>query len=222
MEEIPKGDLDDVKVSDDEPEEVSDTVQEETAKEIPEDVVDTTVVKGEKAEEKDKTEIEKQEKGESDSELKSVKLNENPADEVVALNTPVSYLGKIVSFSSFNYPEKFIRHSSFNGFLQEVKSDLDKKDSSFFVRKSLRGLASAISLESVNYPKHYLVVDSSTKRLVLKKFENKAGYKQLASFFLKDGLAQGICVSLESTKFRNNFIRHRNFETWLDKFDKKD
>lgn len=85
----------------------------------------------------------------------------------------------------------------------------------------MRGLATAFSFESTNLPGFYLIHDDS-KRIRIAKFENKSAFRKSASFYFRKGYAQDTSFSFESTVFRNFFIRHRNYELWLDKFDNSD
>jgi hypothetical protein len=124
-----------------------------------------------------------------------------------------------VSFQSTNYPDRFIRHSSYLGFLTPIASDLDRADSAFVVRPGLNGSTIAVSLESVNYPGHFL--RHQDFRIKLNPYEDSDLYRQDASFFYNDGsCGEGNCgVSLESVNNPGYFIRHSNFELWIGQND---
>ncbi len=117
------------------------------------------------------------------------------------------------SFRSFNFPELFIRHASFWGFVAPIEaSDMTgRKDASFWVRPGLAG--SCGSFESVNLPGFFL--RHQNFRIILSKFTSDRQFQEDATFCTKDGLADRNARSFESFNLRNHYIRHSNFELWL-------
>lgn len=116
------------------------------------------------------------------------------------------------SFQSVNYRTKYIRHRGFMGYITDIKSDLDKKDSSFYIRKGLYG-AGTVSLESVNYPGYFLRHQGFV--IKLHKKATDALYLKDASFYIRKGLAPG-GLSFESVNYRGHYIRHCSFRLFID------
>jgi hypothetical protein len=92
----------------------------------------------------------------------------------------------MVSLRSVNYGDRYIRHQKFHGELTVVKSGLDKKDATFWLRPGLahpRG----VSFDSVNYPGYFLRHQGF--RIKLHKRENSDLFKKDATFKWEPGLA---------------------------------
>ncbi|BFM38210.1 AbfB domain-containing protein [Synechocystis sp. LKSZ1] len=123
--------------------------------------------------------------------------------------------GSYVRYQSVNYPERYIRHRNYLGYIEPIKTDLDKLDSSFRI---ITGLANpnCISLESKNFPNHFL--RHRNYRVILSANDNSNLFKQDATFCPKNGLSSKGGISFESNNYPGHYIRHRNFELWLDKF----
>ncbi len=77
-----------------------------------------------------------------------------------------------------------------------------------------------ISLESVTQPNHYLRVHDS--QLVLEPFQDDQQYKEDATFYLRPGLGNGGWASFESVCHPGYYLRHRNWNIYLDKFPIKE
>lgn len=136
-----------------------------------------------------------------------------------------SYWDKIISLSSVNYKDYFIRHSNFEGHLSQISSDLDKQDATFIVRRDLRTLwcdnFNTISLESVNYLGYFLVVQEGLINLVKIDENSDSSLKDIASF---EVFKENDIISLGSAKELWNqdgefYIRHQDFRL---KFQSKD
>lgn len=120
------------------------------------------------------------------------------------------------SFQSFNYPKYYIRHRDFLGYITEISSELDKKDSTF---KIVSGLADtdAISFESINYPGYYL--RHQNFRLKLQKDDGSELFRLDSTFFKEDSTLEPNdpeWVSFRSINYPSHFIRHKNFELWIE------
>jgi len=130
-------------------------------------------------------------------------------------------LGQFYSFQSFNFPDHYIAHANFLGELIVPSSDLQRKDSTF---KMIEGLAShpnggaqAVSFESFNYPGYYL--RHFQFRIHLQTSDGTEGFKDDATFWLEAGNAKPSDVvysSFRSFNFPSRFIRHRNFDLWVE------
>jgi hypothetical protein len=127
-----------------------------------------------------------------------------------------------VSFRSFNFPDRFIRHKNFLGELEPVSSDLDRLDATFIFHPGLAftgGGGGTASWESRNFPGHWL--RHQNFRLVLNK-RPPAGSPELdlfdkdATFFIVPGLADGSGQSFRSVNFNTRLLRHRDFHLFLD------
>ncbi|MFM5887312.1 MAG: AbfB domain-containing protein, partial [Dolichospermum sp.] len=57
-------------------------------------------------------------------------------------------------FESVNYPNRYIRHRNWQGYIEPISTDLDQLDSSFKIRTGLSD-PNCVSLESKNYPNHW-------------------------------------------------------------------
>jgi hypothetical protein len=123
------------------------------------------------------------------------------------------------SFQSLNYPDRYMAHQEFLGVLIEVHSDQDKKDSTF---KLIEGLADrrAVTFESVNFPGFYLRHRSF--RIHLEHSDGTDTFKEDATFWLEAGNANPLepgAASFRSFNYPGRFIRHTNFQLWLQEGD---
>ncbi|WP_254790115.1 AbfB domain-containing protein [Paenibacillus sp. OK003] len=115
-------------------------------------------------------------------------------------------------FSSFNYPDRYIRHSNFTARIDTNVSPV--LDSQFRV---VPGLASStgISLESINFPGYFLKRNASNK-IVLEAYTDTATYKGDATFLSSPGWADSSKVSLQSYSQPGYYIRHYDYLLQLD------
>jgi len=133
------------------------------------------------------------------------------------LLSQLTYAQEPSSFRSWNYPDRYIRHRSFLGYIDPiVASDgLGRKDATFQLVPGLAGRCR--SFESVNYPGHFL--RHQNYRLKLAKQTDDQLFKEDATFCVVSGLANSEGRSFESVNFPKHYIRHSNFELWLGKSD---
>ena len=133
------------------------------------------------------------------------------------LLSQLSYAQEPSSFSSLNYPNRYIRHRLSLGYIDPiVASDkLGRKDATFRLVPGLAGRCR--SFESDNYPGHFL--RHQNYRLKLAKQTNDQLFKEDATFCVVSGLANSEGRSFESVNFPKHYIRHANFELWLAKSD---
>ncbi|WP_256863755.1 MULTISPECIES: AbfB domain-containing protein [unclassified Paenibacillus] len=115
-------------------------------------------------------------------------------------------------FSSFNYPDRYIRHSNFTARIDTNVSPV--LDSQFRV---VPGLASStgISLESINFPGYFLKRNASNK-IVLEAYTDTATYKGDATFLSSPGWADSSKLSLQSYSQPGYYIRHYDYVLQLD------
>ncbi|MEU5537834.1 AbfB domain-containing protein [Streptomyces sp. NPDC020362] len=132
------------------------------------------------------------------------------------------------SLQSVNFPDRFIRHQNFLGELTQIVSELDREDATFEI---VPGLADSnlISFRSFNFPLHYL--RHQNFRIKLHEGPNvplgppppETPEMQLmrkdATFVMVPGLADPSAVSFRSVNFPTRFIRHRNFDLFLEETD---
>jgi hypothetical protein len=124
------------------------------------------------------------------------------------------------SLRSYNYPDRFVRHQYYTGKLTPISSSLDESDSTFRIVPGLADDAIGntfqyISFESWNFPGWYLVDEGGV--LILRKRPTcDYGYDQRATFKQIPGLIDGSAQSFESYVRANNFIRHRNFQIYVE------
>lgn len=138
-----------------------------------------------------------------------------------------------LSFHSVNFPGRYIRHRNALGEISPIASDLDRSDSTFILRQALVGRGEvetqpvdaneiAVSLESVNFPGHFL--RHQDFRLKLHQNDGSLLFRRDASFFYQDGgCSDGTCpASFESVNLNAHFIRHSNFELFVHERDGTD
>jgi hypothetical protein len=119
--------------------------------------------------------------------------------------------GSKVSFRSFNFPDRYIRHQNSEGRIDPINSDLERMDATFY---QVRGLAdnSCISFEASNYPGHFL------RHRGFKIYLDKADASDLfaadATFCERPGRAGG-GTSFESWNYPGHFLRHSGFSLFV-------
>ena len=120
------------------------------------------------------------------------------------------------SLQSVSYPDRYIRHKDFLGYLDPVASDLDRRDASFVL---VPGLADShyFSFRSVNYPGHYLRHQNFAIKLL--RSEGSDRYKEGATFKMLPGLFGEGGVTFESVNYPGHFLRQRNFRLYIDRSD---
>lgn len=128
--------------------------------------------------------------------------------------------GSYRTFLSVNQPDRAIRHRNWLGWLEPVgptSPSLAKLDAAFTIRRGL-GDATCYSLESKNYPNHFLNYGGARVKLLRRPTATDRTFDLESTFCARRGLA-GSEVSLEAKAKPGWFVRHRNFEVWLDRFD---
>jgi Alpha-L-arabinofuranosidase B (ABFB) domain len=123
--------------------------------------------------------------------------------------------GREASFKSWNFQTRYIRHRNSLGFLEEIRDRLGKKDASFRIVPGLAGNCS--SLESMNYPGHYL--RHQNFRIKLSRYSEDELFKKDATFCMKRGLANSSWTSFASFNLPDHYIRHANFQLWIGRFE---
>lgn len=131
-----------------------------------------------------------------------------------------------VSFRSFNFPDRFIRHRNFLAEIEPVSSDLDRLDATFIFHPGLAsqfGTGTA-SWESRNLPGFWLRHHDFRLKLQKRPSPESAElalFNKDATFFIVDGLASssGRNKSFRSVNFNTRLLRHRDFHLFLDEVD---
>jgi Alpha-L-arabinofuranosidase B (ABFB) domain len=129
----------------------------------------------------------------------------------------LSYAQEPSSFSSWNFPDRYIRHRSSLAYIDPIvaSDSLGRKDATFRLVPGLAGRCR--SFESLNYPGHFL--RHQNFRLKLAKQTDEQLFKEDATFCVVSGLASSEGRSFESVNLPGHYIRHFNFELWLGKSD---
>ena len=127
------------------------------------------------------------------------------ADGTPNFGIPVSDGATPVRLSSFNYPDRYIRHWEYRAKLEANVTNL--ADSQFRIVTGLTG-SGTVSLESANFPGYYL--RHKNYELWVEKNSGTATFLADASFTRRAGLADSAGVSFESYNFPGRFIRHYN------------
>ena len=124
----------------------------------------------------------------------------------------------LLAFSPRNY---YIRHAGFVGRIGQAKTDRDVREAKFRI---VPGLADhkCVSFEATNVRDHYL--KHAFSRIVLAKRLDEQKFREDATFCTVAGLHKTnrsgtASMSFRSFNFPDRYIRHRNFELWLDRFE---
>ncbi|MEV0227039.1 family 43 glycosylhydrolase [Streptomyces sp. NPDC050704] len=125
------------------------------------------------------------------------------ADGTPNFGIPVADGVTPVRFSSYNFPDRYIRHWEYRAKLEANVTNL--ADSQFRVVTGLTG-SGTVSLESANFPGYYL--RHKNNEVWVEKNDGTTTFKNDASFFRRAGLADAAGVSFESLNFPGRYIRH--------------
>jgi hypothetical protein len=133
-----------------------------------------------------------------------------PAPVSNAPAPPAEYWPGGVQFRSSNLMDHFIRHQSSLGEVSPLRTDLDRLDSMWRVRRPLADVPDSVSLESINYPGHYLRHQGS--RVKLSPFEGSQSFREDATWvWLNAQTGEPGGVTLEASNMRGFYIRHSNY-----------
>lgn len=124
------------------------------------------------------------------------------------------------SLQSVSHPGRYVRHAYSLGEISEIRTPLDRADSTFEIVHGLNGRVDSISFESINYPGHFLRHQNS--RVRLDRNDGSALFRDDASFVFRMGLADTGTVSLESSTYPGRFISYRGNQLWLAATDGSD
>ena len=119
----------------------------------------------------------------------------------------------VVSLQSANYRDRYVRHRNYQGYLEPVGSDLDRKDSSF---RRVAGLAdrTQVSFEATNFPGWFLAADGD-KAMLRQRPSGNQGFDRDATFVIRGGLADAAGMSLESLAQSGKYLRHYQFGLFI-------
>jgi hypothetical protein len=122
----------------------------------------------------------------------------------------------VSSFQSVNYPDRYIRHKGFLGYIDPIRTDLDRSDAGFVF---VPGLADKkmFSFRSVNYPDHFL--RHQNFEMKLHKPDGSDLYRKDATFKIVPGLYGEGGFSFESVNYPGYYIRHQNFRLYIHRID---
>jgi hypothetical protein len=138
-----------------------------------------------------------------------------------------------VSLESLNFPGRFVRHRNFLGELTEVVSDLDRHDATFSIGTN-PGVGEKAWFRPVNFPLHALrhqdfriklhewnmpLVPPGELGIAWNESPEQLLLREDATFYMRQGRADPGAVSFESFNFPGHFLRHRNFELFIDSAD---
>ncbi|MBX3159068.1 MAG: AbfB domain-containing protein [Deltaproteobacteria bacterium] len=122
-----------------------------------------------------------------------------------------------VSLAPVGFPEHFVRHCGFQGFIDDNKRNRDcnpaawRDDTTFLMVPGLEG-GGSVSFESVNFPGQYL--RHQDFRVKLAANDGSALFSKDASFTPVPGLASD--ASFRSVNFPDRYLRHCNFKLFID------
>ncbi|GHA46158.1 hypothetical protein GCM10010372_52630 [Streptomyces tauricus] len=127
------------------------------------------------------------------------------ADGTPNFGIPVADGVTPVRFSSYNFPDRFIRHWEYRAKIEPNVTNL--ADSQFRVVTGLAGTGT-VSLESANFPGYYLR-HRSDGAVWVDKSDGSTAFKADASFYRRAGLADAAAgVSFESYNLAGSYLRH--------------
>jgi len=127
-------------------------------------------------------------------------------------------------FTSFNYPDHAMRHCNFEGFLNPLEEDNQDFQ---FIPVAGNADETKISFRSINFPNHYLrhqgfrvylhehdgsdLFDADSTFEFVRPNAEDAGWMDNRQYF-----------SFRSVNYPDHYLRHKNFELWLDERDDSD
>ncbi|MFJ2439448.1 family 43 glycosylhydrolase [Streptomyces sp. NPDC087658] len=133
------------------------------------------------------------------------------ADGTPNFGIPVADGVTPVRLSSYNYPDRYLRHWEFRAKLEPDVTNL--ADSQFRVVPGLAG-SGTVSLESANYPGYYL--HDRGDEVWVEKDDGSAVFRTAASFQQRAGLADTAAgVSFESYGSPGRYLRHYAYEMFV-------
>jgi GH43 family beta-xylosidase len=136
------------------------------------------------------------------------------ADGTPNFGIPVSDGPTPQRFSSYNYPDRFIRHSGFRARIDANVTNL--ADSQFRLAPGLTG-SGTVSLESANFPGYYL--RHRNNELWLDRDDGSTAFRGDASFYRRAGLADPTGLSFESYNLPGRYVRHSSFQLYVQPAD---
>lgn len=128
-------------------------------------------------------------------------------------------VGKLISFVSSNYNGYYLRHASFQAWINPfIEQELYRKDATFKVVPALNNRDGYFSFESVNYPGFFL--KHTNVLIFISKFEGTLNFKEESSFQLVPALdGRANCYSILSSNVCGHYLRHAGYKLWLHPFN---
>lgn len=114
-----------------------------------------------------------------------VKTSDDRADATFVVRPALDGSEDAISFEALNHPGQFLRHQ--DGILKLSQPDgtpLFNADSSFFERHGLFSAQKGVSYESVSRRRHYILVGTSSQRVILWRYSGEAWVRRHATFQL--------------------------------------
>ncbi len=121
------------------------------------------------------------------------------------------------SIQSYNYAERSVRHRFYQGEITPIVSDLDRQDATFRLTPGLVDETDGelVSFESWNLPGFFLAEENRRVYLRQRRTCSEA-FNESATFRITPGLADRSAMSFESYTRRGHYIRHWNFQLFVD------
>ncbi|GAA3036143.1 hypothetical protein GCM10020229_71520 [Kitasatospora albolonga] len=129
------------------------------------------------------------------------------ADGTPNFGIPVADGATPVRFSSYNYPDRYIRHWEYRARIDPDVTNL--ADSQFRTVPGLSG-SGTVSLESANFPGYYLR-SRPNGEVWVEKSDGSTAFKDSASFRRRAGLADSAAVSYESYALPGRYVRYHDY-----------
>jgi hypothetical protein len=120
----------------------------------------------------------------------------------------------LVSLQSVNYNNRYVRHINFLGELTPIQSDQDRQDATF----NLKAYNETVQLVPINFPNFVLRHQEFRIKITEVTPSDNPGLLVADSTFLLTPSASGRGATLmfRSSNFKDRFIRHLNFDLWLE------
>ncbi len=123
---------------------------------------------------------------------------------------------RLTSLRCFNFPEHFVLHRDWLGWMAKVGNDHDRQLASL---QLVPGLADPqlVSLQPWGHPRHFFRHQGG--RVKLHHVKDSQLFRRDATFRMVPGLADKTWVSFKSFNFPGSYLRHKRGELWIDKND---
>lgn len=118
---------------------------------------------------------------------------------------------EITRFQSYNFPNNYMRHSSYRVVTNGEFTNLPIEDSYFRMVPALNGNTECVSFESVNMPGYYM--RHRDGEVWFDEYQDTSLFNADASFYVRDDLMGSNdpqVISIEASNISGNYLRHQD------------